>query len=66
MAVLHGQSALFAHMPLVELEDDGFFRIRVVYDNLNKYTVHPGRIAGKMMVRVGPMVGCFVSGGSAE
>ncbi len=41
---------------VIELEDDGFFRIRVIYDNHNKYSINPGQMAGKMRVRVGPMV----------
>lgn len=41
---------------LTKLGDDGFFRMRVDYDNLNKYISMPAEAAGIMEKDLGPMV----------
>lgn len=41
---------------VIKLDDDGFFRIRLFYNNLNEYNTEPGNAAGKLMADTGPMV----------
>lgn len=41
---------------LIKLGDDGFFRIRLDYDNLNKHTAWPAEVAGLMEKDLGPMI----------
>ncbi len=41
---------------VIKLEDDGFFRIRLFYDNLNKFITKPDTVAGEVVENVGPMV----------
>lgn len=41
---------------LIKLDDDGFFRIRLFYDNLNDYNVQPSYVAGEFEETLGPMV----------
>lgn len=41
---------------LIKLDDDGFFRIRLFYNNLNKYNVQPSNVAMNLVENVGPMV----------
>jgi len=41
---------------VIKLGDDGFFRIRVVYDALNKYITFPDTAAETLKQDVGPMV----------
>lgn len=43
-------------LALIKIEDDGFFRIRVLYDNLNKYIAIPETIAEVLEKEAGPMV----------
>lgn len=40
---------------VIKLDDDGFFRIRLFYNNLNKYNVEPSEVAGEIIENVGPM-----------
>jgi len=41
---------------LIKLDTDGFFRIRMEYDNLNKYIAQPPEAADQMEKDLGPMV----------
>ena len=41
---------------LIKLEDSGSFRIRFLYNNLNKYITKPGSVARELSDGVGPMV----------
>ena len=41
---------------LIKLDNDGFFRVRMEYDNLNKYVAQPGEAATAMEKDLGPMV----------
>lgn len=41
---------------VVKLDDDGFFRVRLFYDNLNEYNTKPSTIADSFKTNVGPMV----------
>lgn len=41
---------------VIKLEGDGFFKIRFVVDNLNKYIVDPGSVSDELIEDVGPMV----------
>lgn len=45
-----------ARVALIKIGNDGFFRIRVLYDNLNKYITQPENVATKLLKDVGPMV----------
>ncbi len=40
----------------IKIGDDGFFRVRVLYDNLNKYIAIPETIAEVLEKEAGPMV----------
>ena len=41
---------------IIKLEDDGFFRVRFFYNNLNEYNVDPREVASKIILNVGPMM----------
>jgi predicted AlkP superfamily phosphohydrolase/phosphomutase len=41
---------------IIKLAPDGLFRIRVLYDNLNRFQSDPDHVAGEMDAGVGPMV----------
>ncbi|MEK6916198.1 MAG: alkaline phosphatase family protein, partial [Nanoarchaeota archaeon] len=41
---------------VIKLDDDGFFRIRLFYDNMNKYNVEPSSVATEFNKEIGPMV----------
>jgi len=41
---------------IIKLDDNGFFRIRLFYNNLNEYIAQPGSAADKMEASVGPMM----------
>lgn len=41
---------------LIKLDSDGFFRVRMEYNNLNKYVAQPGEAAVAMEKDLGPMV----------
>ena len=41
---------------VIKLDDDGFFRIRLFYNNLNEYITEPSTIAAELTKNVGPMV----------
>jgi len=41
---------------VIKLDDDGFFRIRFFYNNLNEYLAEPSEIAAELIENVGPMV----------
>jgi predicted AlkP superfamily phosphohydrolase/phosphomutase len=41
---------------IIKLENDGFFRIRVVYDNLNKFIVDPSYVGEDLEKNIGPLV----------
>lgn len=41
---------------VIKLEDDGFFRIRLFYNNLNQYIAQPSEAADAMKESAGPMV----------
>lgn len=41
---------------VIKLGNDGFFRLRLFYNNLNKYIAQPGEAADQMKSSVGPMV----------
>lgn len=41
---------------VIKLDDDGFFRIRIYYNNLNKYIVLPDTVADDITKNVGPMM----------
>lgn len=41
---------------VIKLGEDGFFRIRLFYDNLNRYVAQPAEAADAMEKSVGPMV----------
>lgn len=43
---------------LIKLDGDGFFRVRVLYDNLNELIVKPSFVAGELTQAIGPMVDC--------
>ena len=45
-----------AKVNLIKLDDDGFFRIRIFYNNLNDYNVKPSNVALELVEDVGPMV----------
>jgi predicted AlkP superfamily phosphohydrolase/phosphomutase len=46
----------FIKINMIKLEDNGFFRIRFVVNNLNKYIVEPARVSDELIQGVGPMV----------
>ena len=48
--------ATFVRAALIKLDNDGFFRIRLAYDNLNKYVAQPPEAADMMEKDLGPMV----------
>lgn len=48
------ESDVKAH--LIKLDNDGFFRIRLFYNNLNRHITQPPEAADKMERSVGPMV----------
>lgn len=41
---------------IVKLDENGFIRIRLFFNNLNPYNVSPSLVAGTVRERVGPMV----------
>lgn len=41
---------------VIKLDEDGFFRIRFFYNNLNKYVTKPAHVAEEIIEGVGPMV----------
>ncbi len=41
---------------VIKLDDDGFFRVRFFYDNLNEFVVDPPEISMDLHKNVGPMV----------
>ena len=41
---------------VIKLEEDGFFTIRFVVDNLNKYDVKPSEVSDELHEEVGPMI----------
>ncbi len=41
---------------LIKLDDDGFFRIRLFYNNINKYNTKPSSAAEEYVEAIGPMV----------
>ena len=41
---------------VIKLRDDGFFRVRFLYDNLNEYVTLPPSLASSLRTAVGPMV----------
>lgn len=41
---------------VVKLDDDGFFRIRLFYNNLNRYNAQPSEAADAMRESAGPMI----------
>lgn len=45
----------FLKIKIIKLEDDGFFRIRIFYNNLNKYVAKPSYVADEIVNHVGPM-----------
>lgn len=45
-----------ARVALIKVGADGFFRIRVVYNNLNEYITQPASVAQKLLKDLGPMV----------
>ena len=46
----------FLKMHVVKLEDDGFFRIRAVVNNLNSFIVDPASVSDELIDEVGPMI----------
>ncbi len=48
--------ASFIKVTVIKLDGDGFFRIRVIYDNMNKFITFPEEASDKMEASVGPMV----------
>jgi len=46
----------FANIALIKLDVDGFFRIRIVYDNLNSQMTSPSTAADVFEKAIGPMV----------
>jgi predicted AlkP superfamily phosphohydrolase/phosphomutase len=45
-----------AKINLIKLDNDGFFRIRIFYNNINEYNVQPSNVALELVDGVGPMV----------
>lgn len=45
-----------ARVALIKMDKDGFFRLRVLYDNLNKHIAFPGEAGERMSKALGPMV----------
>jgi predicted AlkP superfamily phosphohydrolase/phosphomutase len=41
---------------VIKLEDDGFFKIRLFYNNLNEYITKPSEVGTDLVENVGPMV----------
>ncbi|MFC2162130.1 alkaline phosphatase family protein [Candidatus Altiarchaeota archaeon] len=41
---------------VIRLDDDGFFRIRFLVDNLNQFIVYPGSVSNELKTEAGPMV----------
>lgn len=41
---------------VIKLGDDGFFRLRLLYDSLNQYIVYPPAVADQIKITTGPMV----------
>ena len=41
---------------VIKLDDDGFFRVRFFYNNLNEYNVDPREAASKIILNTGPMM----------
>ncbi|MBW2988059.1 alkaline phosphatase family protein, partial [Candidatus Woesearchaeota archaeon] len=41
---------------VIKLEPDGFFRVRLFYNNLNEYNTEPGKVAKAIIHSVGPMM----------
>lgn len=45
-----------ASISVIKLEKDGFFRLRVIYDNLNNEIVYPSGLADNLRKVTGPMI----------
>ncbi|MFH1403230.1 MAG: alkaline phosphatase family protein [Candidatus Altiarchaeota archaeon] len=41
---------------VIKLEEDGFFRVRCIVNNLNRYIVEPSEVSDELISDVGPMV----------
>ena len=41
---------------IIKLDEDGFFRVRFFYNNLNEYNVDPRETASNIILNVGPMM----------
>ena len=41
---------------VIKLDNDGFFRVRIFYNNINPYVVKPGYVSNQMVNGIGPMV----------
>ncbi len=46
----------FFKIKIIKLEDDGFFRVRFFFNNINKFLTEPDYVAGDLIEGVGPMV----------
>lgn len=46
----------FFKIKVIKLEENGFFRVRFFYDNLNEYVVQPPYISKHLHDHVGPMI----------
>ncbi len=41
---------------VIKIEEDGFFRVRLLFNNINKYLTQPGNVAVNLTTHIGPMV----------
>lgn len=41
---------------IIKLDENGFFRIRVLYNNINKFNTQPSEVASELTNSIGPMV----------
>jgi len=41
---------------LIKLDNDGFFRLRFIFNNLNEYITQPANLAAELTAKVGPMI----------
>ncbi len=46
----------FFKIKIIKLDENGFFRVRFLYDNLNEYIVQPSYISKSLHDHVGPMI----------
>jgi len=46
----------FVKIKIIKINDDGFYRIRFFYNNLNKHITKPAEIADQLVEGAGPMV----------